>query len=83
MPGVRHAAGFDVKTTSVYGLFAPKGLPQQVSEKLESGVETCSKDTEVIGQIGDRFVPNSFSNAEATQQIFADMRTRYEPLLAK
>lgn len=76
-------AGFDVKTTSVYGLFAPKGLPQPVSEKLEDGVETCSKDAEVIKQIGDRFVPNSFSDAGATQQVFADMRTRYEPLLAK
>lgn len=76
-------AGFDVKTTSVYGLFAPKGLPQPVSEKLEDGVETCSKDAEVIKQIGDRFVPNTFSDAEATQQVFADMRTRYEPLLAK
>jgi tripartite-type tricarboxylate transporter receptor subunit TctC len=76
-------AGFDVKTTSVYGLFAPKGLPQPVAEKLESGVETCSKDAEVIKQIGDRFVPNSFSDAAATQQVFADMRTRYEPLLAK
>lgn len=75
--------GFDVKTTSVYGLFAPKGLPQPVSEKLESGVETCSKDAEVIRQIGDRFVPNSFSDAGATQQVFADMRTRYQPLLAK
>lgn len=76
-------AGFDLKTTSVYGLFAPKGLPQAVSEKLEGGVETCSKDAEVIRQIGDRFVPNSFSDAGATQQVFADMRTRYEPLLAK
>lgn len=76
-------AGFDVKTTSVYGLFAPKGLPQNVSDKLEDGIETCSKDAEVISQIGDRFVPNSFSDAGATQQVFADMRTRYESLLAK
>lgn len=76
-------AGYDVQTTSVYGLFAPKGLPEEVSDKLESGLETCSQDAAVIKQIGDRFVPNSFSNAEATQQVFTDMRTRYEPLLAK
>ncbi|TDL32288.1 tripartite tricarboxylate transporter substrate binding protein [Arthrobacter nitrophenolicus] len=76
-------AGYDVKTTSVYGLFAPKGLPQNISDKLESGIETCSKDPEVISQIGDRFVPNSFSDAAATQQVFTDMRTRYESLLAK
>jgi tripartite-type tricarboxylate transporter receptor subunit TctC len=76
-------AGYDVKTTSVYGLFTPQGLPQEVSDKLESGIETCSQDADVIAQIGDRFVPNSFSDAEATQQVFNDMRTRYEPLLAK
>ena len=49
-----------------------------MSDKLEDGIETCSKDAEVISQIGDRFVPNSFSDAGATQQVFTDMRTRYE-----
>lgn len=76
-------AGYDVKTTSVYGLFAPQGLPQEVAEKLESGIDTCSQDPDVIAQIGDRFVPDSFSDAAATQQVFEDMRTRYEPVLAK
>jgi tripartite-type tricarboxylate transporter receptor subunit TctC len=76
-------AGYDVKTASVYGLFAPQGLPQEIAANLETGIETCSQDADVIAQIGDRFVPDSFSNAEATQQVFNDMRTRYEPLLAK
>ncbi len=76
-------AGYDVKTTSVYGLFGPKGLPQDVSEKLQNGVETCSQDKDVIAQIGDRFVPDSFLDAAATTQVFQDMRARYESLLAK
>lgn len=75
--------GYDVKTTSVYGLFAPRDLPQEIADKLESGTEACSQDPEVISQIGDRFVPNSFADAAATEQVFTDMRARYESVLAK
>ncbi|MDJ0350768.1 tripartite tricarboxylate transporter substrate binding protein [Cryobacterium sp. PH29-G1] len=68
-------------TDSVYGLFGPKGLPDAIVATLESGIEACTQDQEVIDQIGERFVPDTFSNAEETAAVFADMQTRYEPLV--
>lgn len=76
-------SGYDVKTTSVYGLFAPKDLPDEIATKLESGVETCLSDDAVIKQIGDRFVPNTFTDGAGTAKVFEDMETRYAPILSK
>ncbi|GAA1874920.1 tripartite tricarboxylate transporter substrate binding protein [Paeniglutamicibacter psychrophenolicus] len=76
-------AGYDVKTTSVYGLFAPKDLPDEIASKIETGVKTCLTDEDVIKQIGDRFVPNEFTDGAGTAKVFEDMESRYAPILSK
>lgn len=76
-------AGHDLVTTSVYGLFAPKDLPDEIAADIEGALETCNQDPKVIEQIGDRFVPDTFSTGEETAAVFQEMHTRYEPLLGQ
>jgi tripartite-type tricarboxylate transporter receptor subunit TctC len=72
-----------VYTSSIYALFGPKNLPAEIVAILEKEVEKCSQDRKVIETIGERFVPDEFSNAAATTAVFTEMKQRYEPLLAK
>ncbi|MDN5895868.1 MAG: tripartite tricarboxylate transporter substrate binding protein [Nocardioides sp.] len=47
-----------------WGLYGPKGLPDDVVSTLEDAMETCMADPEVIKKIGEDFVNKEFHGHE-------------------
>ncbi len=60
--------GYDVVMASLRGIAAPKGLPEDVAQKLQQAVQKASTDPEFIGKAKTMFVPLRYMDAQAYKQ---------------
>ena len=75
--------GYDGLTLSgsTFGLAGPAGLPDDVVTVLEDTLRTCLETDEVREQLGERYVPEEFVDADGLAQILDDTQEVYEPIL--
>lgn len=66
---------------STFGLAGPAGLPEDVTDTLESTLEECLDDPEVQEQLGQSYVLEEFVGAEGLTEILAETQEVYEPIL--
>lgn len=67
---------------NVWGLYGPKGLPDDVVSTLEDAMKTCMADSEVIKKIGEDFVSTDFHGREEFAAFLEDTQTDFEKVLA-
>lgn len=65
-----------------WGLYGPKGLPEDVVSTLEDAMETCMADPEVIEKIGEDFVNKEFRGHEEFGTFLEDAEADFEKALA-
>ena len=66
---------------STFGLAGPAGLPEDVTETLESTLEECMAEPEVQEGIGERYVPEEFVGAGGLAEVLTGTQEVYEPIL--
>lgn len=66
---------------STFGLAGPAGLPEDVTDTLESTLEECLADPEVREQLGENYVPAEFVGAEGLTEVLVETQEVYEPIL--
>lgn len=66
---------------STFGLAGPAGLPEDVTETLESGLEDCMAEPEVQKGIGEQYVPEPFVGADGLAEVLSETQEVYEPIL--
>lgn len=76
-------AGFPGLTLSgsTFGLAGPDDLPPGVRDELENALRQASRDPGVVRKVGERYVPSSFGDAQALQQMLDDTQKVYESIL--
>lgn len=75
--------GYDDLTlgTSYYGLAAPAGTPEEITDEIEDTLQAALEDPEVVEQIGAKYVPEQFISGEELSELFAEQREVYTPIL--
>ena len=75
--------GFEGLTLSgsTFGLAGPAGLPEDVRSTLEDTLQTCLDKPEVRETLGERYVPEEFTDGEALQDLLDETQQVYEPIL--
>ena len=66
---------------STFGLAGPAGLPEEVTETLESALEECMATPEVQEGIGEQYVPEEFVGADGLAEVLSETQEVYEPIL--
>lgn len=69
------------QSVSVFGLAAPAETPEAVVEKLESTVETCLEQPEVVERLDERYVPDQFIGTDAFSERIDSIVEAYGPIL--
>ena len=66
---------------STFGLAGPAGLPEDVTQTLESTLEDCMAEPEVQEGIGEQYVPEEFVGADGLAEVLSDTQEVYGSIL--
>lgn len=75
--------GYDVEVTSTRLLIAPKGVPQEVVERVEGAVKTLSEDPQYQKGAADRSINISFGTAEQADALWQNIDEVFTPIVKK
>lgn len=75
--------GYDGLTLSgsTFGLAGPAGLPEDVVTVLEDTLRDCLGQDDVREQLGERYVPEEFVDADGLTETLDETQEVYEPIL--
>jgi tripartite-type tricarboxylate transporter receptor subunit TctC len=70
-----------VYSPTFFSVAGPAGLPEQVSSTLTAALETCRKDPEVRGIIGEEFMQDDFTDGAEVATLLRELQSTFEPLV--
>jgi tripartite-type tricarboxylate transporter receptor subunit TctC len=78
-------AGFEGLTLSgsTFGLAGPKGMPDDVTQKLEDTLKACLAKPDVQEKLGKRYVTKEFVDGDGLKAILDETQDVYQPILTK
>ncbi|CCG01148.1 tripartite tricarboxylate transporter substrate binding protein [Blastococcus saxobsidens] len=70
-----------VQSTTTFGVIAPAGIPDEVTQTLEDTLRSAAEESSVVETLDERYVPEEFIGSEGLAELFTETEETFRDVM--